>query len=74
MDIMMPEMDGYETMQVIRQNPMFRRLPIIKSAAPAMPVVIIPASTNCLPTQPWRIDSSAKSRAPRLSSEASPKC
>ena len=29
MDIMMPEMDGYETMQVIRQNPSFRRLPII---------------------------------------------
>ena len=27
MDIMMPEMDGYETMQVIRQNPQFRRLP-----------------------------------------------
>ena len=26
MDIMMPEMDGYETMQVIRQNPLFRRL------------------------------------------------
>ncbi len=29
MDIMMPEMDGYETMQVMRQNPEFRRLPII---------------------------------------------
>ena len=29
MDIMMPEMDGYETMQVIRQNPSFRRLPIV---------------------------------------------
>ncbi len=30
MDIMMPEMDGYETMQVIRQNVLFRRLPIIR--------------------------------------------
>ena len=31
MDIMMPEMDGYATMQVIRQNDSFRRLPIIAS-------------------------------------------
>jgi CheY-like chemotaxis protein len=36
MDMMMPEMDGYETITRIRKNPKYKNLPIISVTAKAM--------------------------------------
>jgi CheY-like chemotaxis protein len=36
MDIMMPEMDGYQTMQAVREIPEFKQLPIISLTAKEM--------------------------------------
>ncbi len=59
MDIMMPEMDGYETMQRIREQARFRKLPIIALTAKAMKsdkIKCIEAGANDYLSKPIDID------------------
>jgi CheY-like chemotaxis protein len=59
MDIMMPELDGYETMRAIRKQTQFRKLPIIALTAKAMKddkAKCIEAGANDYLTKPVDVD------------------